>query len=71
MPLTSLDIENIFTYHAPQPGQVEKYKELRDKAKDLAYLIIRETPSCAEQTLAVRKLEEAIFYANASIARHG
>ncbi|XEC97043.1 hypothetical protein AB6A23_11160 [Paenibacillus tarimensis] len=64
------DIENVFTYHPPKPGQPEKYGKLRDKAKELAYLIAEECPGSAETTIALRKLEESIFYANASIARN-
>ena len=66
-----LDLEQMFTYHAPKPGQPEKYTRLRNKAKELAQMIQDECPGSAEQTLAIRKVEEAIFYANASIARHG
>lgn len=65
-----LDIEKIFTYHAPKPGQPEKYQAIRNKAKELAYLIAETTPSSAEQTLSIRKLEECVFYANANIARN-
>lgn len=66
-----LDLDVIFTYHAPKPGQPEQYARLREKAKELAQLIQDECPGSAEQTLAIRKVEEAIFYANASIARWG
>jgi hypothetical protein len=64
------DIENIFTYHAPKPGQPEKYEKLRNKAKELAYLIEELTPGCREQSLAMTKLEEVIFFANAAVARY-
>lgn len=32
-------IENNFRYHAPKEGQPEKYTALREKAKELAYMI--------------------------------
>lgn len=70
-PKPHLDLEVIFAYHAPKPGQPEKYTVLREKAKELAKMIQDLCPGCAEQTLAIRKVEEAIFYANASIAREG
>jgi hypothetical protein len=63
-------LENTFTYHAPKDDQPERYVMLRDKAKDLAYTIVTFTPVSREQSLAITHLEEAIFYANAAIARH-
>jgi len=63
------DIENRFTYHAPKPGQPEQYQKLREHAKSLAYLILDNCPRSREASLALTKLEESIFWANASIAR--
>ena len=64
-------MENNFSYHAPKPGQPEKYGKLRQKGKELAYLIAELCPDSREKSLAVTKLEEAIMWANASIARSG
>ena len=63
-------IESDFTYHAPKEGQPERYVALREKAKELAHLIVDSTPASREQSLALTSLEQAIFWANASIARH-
>jgi hypothetical protein len=63
-------IERTFTYHSPKNDQPDRYVMLRDKAKDLAYDIVKNTPSSREQSLAITHLEEAIFYANAAIARN-
>jgi len=63
-------LENRFTYHAPKPGMNEKYQALRDKAKELAYLIEELTPTSREQSVAMTNLETAIFWANAAIARN-
>lgn len=63
-------IENAFTYHAPQPGQPEKYQAIREKAKELAYLIVDLVPPSREQSLALTKLEEVSMWANAGIARN-
>lgn len=30
------DLDNIYTYHAPKPGQTEKYEAIREAAKRLA-----------------------------------
>jgi len=63
-------IENRFTYHAPKEGQPQKYEKLRAKAKELAYLILEEVPASAEQAVALERLEDAVFWANAGIARN-
>jgi hypothetical protein len=65
-------LKHRFTYHPPKPGQPEKYTALREKALELANLI-EETcpPGCPETSLAITKVEEAIMWANASIARNG
>lgn len=64
------DLDNRFTYHSPKGDQQVRYKALRDGARDLAEDILRSTPVCREQSLALTKLEEAIFWANAGIARN-
>lgn len=63
-------IEKAFTYHAPKEGQVERYTQIRDKAKELATLIYDACPGSREQSLAITKIEEAVMWANASIARN-
>ena len=63
-------IESDFTYHAPKEGQAERYEALRSQAKDLAIAIADGTPSSREQSLALTSLEEAVFWANAAIARN-
>jgi hypothetical protein len=63
-------LENNFTYHAPKPGQPDRYEAIRAGAKDLAYLIKSTTPVSREQSVALTQLETAIFWANAAIARN-
>jgi len=63
-------IENNFTYHAPKEGQPEKYQAIRNKAKELAYLIDESVPNSREKSSALTKLEESVFWANAGIARN-
>lgn len=62
-------IETNFTYHAPSESQVDRYTLLRNKAKELAYAIDERCPSSREKSLALTNLEQAIMWANASIAR--
>lgn len=62
------DIENRFEYHRPTEEQQKKYIELRQKAKEMAYRIEVCCPPSREKSLAMTKLQEAIMWANASIA---
>lgn len=63
-------IENNFSYHSPKEGQPAKYEAIRAKAKELAVLIDEQTPKSREQSLAMTNLEQAVFWANAAIARN-
>ncbi|WP_025849115.1 DUF7681 family protein [Paenibacillus ehimensis] len=63
-------IENNFKYHSPKEGQPEKYTAVREKAKELAYLIDELCPNSREKSLALTNLEQAVMWANAGIARN-
>ena len=63
-------IENAFTYHPPKGGQPVMYQAIREKAKELAYLIDELVPDSREKSLAMTKLEECSMWANAGIARN-
>ena len=64
------DLENRFTYHSPKEGQPEKYGTLRHIAFKFALDIFNNCPDSHERSLAITKLEEAVMWANASIARN-
>lgn len=64
-------IEVWFTYHAPESEQIEHYNALREAAKTFALAIVAHTPPGPDQTVAVRKIREAVMTANASIACKG
>ena len=59
-----------FTYHAPKEGQPAKYEHLREMGRLTAEAINSNCPESREKSLAFTKLEEAIMWANASIARN-
>ncbi len=61
-------IENNFKYHSPKEGQPQKYEDIREKAKELAYLIDALCPDSQEKSTAMTNLKSAIMWANASIA---
>lgn len=64
------NLNNIYTYHAPKGDQQERYEDIREKARELAELIERCCPDSREKSLVHTKLEEAVMWANASIARN-
>lgn len=63
-----MDLKNSFTYHSPFGSQPARYEALRAKAYELARMINDICPASAEATLAIRKVEEAVMWANKSIA---
>jgi hypothetical protein len=66
-----VDIDNVFKYHSPTPEQLPKYAAIRSAAKVFASVLADNTPVCADQTAALRKVREAVMTANASIALDG
>ena len=71
-PKIEVDLLNRFTYHAPiqKLNQQERYENIRQFSLSLAHLIIKSTPPSREQSLALTNLEQALMWANASIARN-
>mgnify|MGYP003291818699 CR=1 FL=1 len=68
--MTHEQIENAYTYHSPHGEQIELYQTIRYKAKMLAAYLNEKLPDSREKSLAMTKLEEAVMWANASIARN-
>jgi len=65
-------IEINFKYHAPRnEGEKAFYEEYREQAREMALFLNRMARFQPETTLALRKLEEAVMWGNASVARHG
>lgn len=64
-----LELENRFTYHPPKGIQLEKYEFIRYNVALLASEIDKMVPECREKSIAITKLEEAVMWANAGIAR--
>jgi len=64
------DLDNRFTYHPPKNDQQIRYEMLRDRARNLAGFIDEKCPDSREKSLAITHLEDAVMWANASIARN-
>lgn len=62
-------LENRFKSHDVTEEQVNQMKAIRDECYNLAFLINVEVPESREKSLALTKLEEVMFWANAGISR--
>lgn len=78
MPVTTLEPgtdelarnANNFRHHAPHGDQAARYAEVRSMLEDVANALLRRCPRSRELSVALTKLEEVMFWANASIARN-
>lgn len=70
MMISDHDLMQRFTYHSPKEGQPERYEKLREMGRLLSQYIVNHTQVSREQSLAITKIEEAIMWANAGIARN-
>ena len=69
MEITKEELENRFTYHAPKEGQPALYEAIRDHGRIMAIHIVNNCPDSRETSLALTKIDEAVMWANAAIAR--
>lgn len=67
--MTPEELEARFTYHPPKDDQPQRYEKLRFNGRNLAEMIDELAPESREKSLALTKLEEAVMWANAAIAR--
>jgi len=63
-------LEHHFNYHPPTEDTKELHKKTREQILELSIQIGNNIPDCRERSLVWIKLEEAMFWANAAIARH-
>lgn len=66
-----MDLDDVFSYHPPTGNQISQYEAIRATGKVLANVILENTPKCADQSAALRKVREAVMTANAAIALNG
>lgn len=70
--ITQHDLNNRFAYHPPKDEETKRFHELvREAMQAAAEVMVAITPRGREQSLAIAKLEEAMYWANAAIARQG
>ena len=63
-------LDNDFMHHVPKGDQGERYSKIRAAGKTMALLIKDLAPEGREFSLALTKIDEAVFWANAAIARN-
>lgn len=73
--MDSKQIDNTFSYHTPKevPGklpQAERYEAIRELAKNLAHYINEACPDSTDKDEALKRLKEAVMWANVSIANN-
>lgn len=64
-----MSLDANFNYHAPTPEKVSKHERVRRVFKNTAAIMAEDLPPSREASLVQTKLEEAMFWANAAIAR--
>lgn len=64
------DLDNRFDYHKPNEVKAGIHENVREECKNLAYFLNDFLPEGREKSLAITKLEEVMFWANAAIARN-
>lgn len=65
--MPAIDLVQAFQYHQPSEDQIRRIQQIRERAISLAAAIQTLAPGCPEQTLAIRKVEEASMWANKAI----
>lgn len=63
------ELTNRFSYHAPHGAKILNHSKVRQDLLYVAQEFNSLLPEGREKSLAMTKLEEAMFWANASIAR--
>lgn len=70
--ITRANLEHWFQYHLPADEETrKKYVNIRTAAKTFAEVVLVNTPESADQSVAIRKVREAVLIANAAIACGG
>ena len=70
MAVSKEQLHHWFTFHPPTPGQNAAYEELRDRGLALAEAINDHCPESSDTQEAIRRVREAVMFANAAIALH-
>lgn len=70
-PIDYAELDRTFGHHAPDADDITCHEAVRAAARQMAVRVIQVAPHTRERSIALRKIEEAMFWANAAIARDG
>lgn len=62
------ELDNLFSYHAPQGDQVDRYGVIRAQGRQLARVIMAYSHESEERNQALFAVRAAVMWANAGIA---
>lgn len=69
--MDSRELNKRFAHHAPDADAIKKHETVRGMLKQVAAGFDTLLPECREKSVALTKLEEVMFWANAAVARDG
>lgn len=69
--MAQTDIDARFTYRKPTEEETAAMTYGRELARDYAEFIVDNTMPGREQSLALTKLDEVVFWTNAAVVRGG
>ena len=70
MTVTLAELERRFVYHKPDESKKQFHETIRAMGHEFAFKELEFCPDCRERSLAITKIEEAVMWANAAIARN-
>lgn len=59
-----------FSYHPPKGDQTERFVKLREKALELAEMVVQTCPHSREASMSLRRIEESVMWATSAISQH-
>jgi hypothetical protein len=69
--MPKVNIEDVFSYHSPDANELDSIYKIRKVAMAFAKVVIEETPTCADQSHAIRSIRTALMFANAAVVLKG
>ncbi len=62
-------LKHRFEYHPPDEAKIDLHSKIRGTCYIAANYLDSILPECKEKSLALTKIEEAMFWSNAALAR--
>lgn len=65
------NVHDVVSYHAPDEAELSRIANIREGTEDFIKCILANSPSCADQSAAIRLVREAMMTTNAAIVLRG